>query len=61
MKLELLLNSIKNENSRYKDKFPNLDKLEDFNTPTYYKNFFKTPLTVNNCTESMISATYANH
>ena len=60
LKLDLLLNALKNENSRYKEKHPNILKLEDFDKPLYYKNFFKTPLTVNNCTESMISANYSN-
>jgi Zn-dependent M16 (insulinase) family peptidase len=28
----------------------------EFDKATYYKNFFKTPLTVNNCTESLLGA-----
>ena len=60
MKLELLLNSMKNENSRYKSTFPELTLIPDeFKQPIYYKNFFKTPLTVNNCSESMLACTRA--
>jgi hypothetical protein len=62
LKLELLLNSLKNENSRYKEKYPNLDKLkEEFDRPQYYKHFFKTPMTVNNCSESMIIPTNTSY
>lgn len=34
---------------------------DEFDKPTYYKHFFKTPLTVNNCTETMLTPTNANH
>lgn len=62
MKLELLLNQIKNENSRYQERSPEVVKLiGEFKKPIYYKTFFKTPLTVNHCVESMIGPTYANH
>lgn len=63
LKLELLLNSLKNENSRFGDKIPNLTTLtQEFESgkPTYYKNFFKTPLAVNNCTESLHASTNMN-
>lgn len=55
MKLELLLNQIKNENSRYDMKLLNQNEKdnEEDNKSYYYKNFFKTPLTVNNCVESL--------
>ena len=59
----MLLNAIKNENSRYKEKHPNLIQLHsefEGGNPTYYKNFFKTPLAVNNCTESMLAAPITN-
>lgn len=61
LKLELLLNSIKNDNSRFLEKYPNLERIpSEFDKPTYYKHFFKTPLTVNNCSESMIIPTLTN-
>ena len=63
LKLELLLNSLKKENSRYTERHPILELLpEDEFTgkQTFYKNFFKTPLQVNNCSESMIGPTNMN-
>lgn len=61
LKLELLLNALKNENSRYLEKYNNVEKIkEEFDLPVYYKHFFKTPLTVNNCSESMIIPTITN-
>ena len=63
MKLEMLLNAMKNENSRFSEKLPNIEKLSgefEGGKQTFYKNFFKTPLAVNNCTESMLSAPYTN-
>ena len=59
MKLELLLNTIKNENSRYLESHPSLKIIADefSGKPLYYKNFFKTPLTVNNCSEAMLGCT----
>ena len=54
---------MKNENSRYSEKIPNLVTLTsefEQGKPTYYKNFFKTPLAVNNCTESLFASTSAN-
>lgn len=62
LKLEMLLKSMSNENSRFSEKHPNLIKLDgEFEDgPTYYQNFFKTPLAVNNCTESMLSAPMSN-
>ena len=57
----MLLNSMKNENSRFSDKIPNLVSISsEFDKPIFYKNFFKTPLAVNNCTESMLASTIAN-
>lgn len=46
MKLELLLNSMKNENSRFKEKHSDIAEIPaDFaGEQTLYKNFFKTPL-----------------
>ena len=55
LKLELLLNSVKNENSRYQERHS--DILTDFTDQTYYKNFFKTPLAVSNCVETMVGPT----
>jgi Zn-dependent M16 (insulinase) family peptidase len=61
LKLELLLTSLKNDNSRYLDKYPNLIAIEsEFSKPNYYKNFFKTPLAVNNCTEAMLAVPSTN-
>lgn len=63
LKLELLLNSLKKENSRYSERHPALDLLPDDEFPgkqTFYKNFFKTPLQVNNCCESMVGPTNTN-
>ena len=63
LKLEMLMNSMKNENSRFTEKIPNLVTLTtefEQGKPTYYKNFFKTPLAVNNCTESLLGSTIAN-
>lgn len=60
LKLELLLNAIKNENSRYTSKSNDLIALPDFTNQTLYKNFFKTPLQVNMCAESMQGPTIAN-
>ncbi len=53
---------MKNENSRFSEKIPNLTSLSEFEIgkPNYYKNFFKTPLAVNNCTESMLGAPMTN-
>jgi hypothetical protein len=62
LKLELLLNSIKNENSRYLEKHSNIIQVGDeFNgKQVHYKNFFKTPLAVSNCVESMVGPTIKN-
>ena len=60
MKLELMLNTIKNNNSRYSQKHANIDLLSDFKEPQLYKNFFKTPLQVNMCAESMLGPTIKN-
>lgn len=63
LKLELLLNSMKNENSRFSEKIPNLALINgefEGGKPSYYKNFFKTPLAVNNCTESMLGTPVTN-
>ena len=58
LKLELLLNSLKLENSRYSERYPIIQKPKDeFSTPVFYKHFFKTPLTVNNCSETLIIPT----
>jgi Zn-dependent M16 (insulinase) family peptidase len=63
LKLDMLLNQMKNENSRFSDKFPLVTSLEGEFTggkPTYHSSFFKTPLAVNNCTESMLGAPNTN-
>ena len=59
LKIELLLNSIKNENSRYGERHSNILKVGDEfdGKQVYYKNFFKTPLAVSNCVESMVGPT----
>lgn len=63
LKLELLLNSIKNNNSRYSERASDvllLPEDEFSGKPVYYKNFFKTPLAVNMCCESMLGPTIHN-
>jgi hypothetical protein len=62
LKLELLLNSIKNENSRYLERYSDIIQVGDeFNgSQVHYKNFFKTPLAVSNCVESMVGPTIKN-
>ena len=63
LKLEMLLNSMKNENSRYSEKHSDLILLPDnefTGEQTLYKNFFKTPLQVNHCCESMIGPTISS-
>ena len=59
LKLEMLVNSIKNENSRFGTKSPIIDPKE-FVKPSYFQTFFKTPLAVNDCIESFVGPTYAN-
>ena len=45
LKIELLLNAIKNQNSRYQQKHKPLLLTEEFKEgQVLYKNFFKTPL-----------------
>ena len=62
MKLELLLNSIKNNNSRYTETPSEILRIEsEFNNPKYHMQFFKTPLAVNNCVESMLGPTLSDH
>jgi hypothetical protein len=51
MKLELILNQIKNENSRFMERHPN--QLTEFSKVNHHQLFFKSPLAVNNCIESM--------
>jgi Zn-dependent M16 (insulinase) family peptidase len=55
-KLEMLLNQMKNNNSRYLEKLPAVQPNEF--TQTYFKTFFKTPLAVNNNVESLLGPTY---
>ena len=57
LKIEMLLNSLKNENSRFLEKHSDhllLPDEEFTGKQTLYKNFFKTPLAVNNCVETMV-------
>jgi Zn-dependent M16 (insulinase) family peptidase len=57
LKIEMLLNAIKNENSRYLERHKDhlhLPEDEFSGKQTLYKNFFKTPLAVNNCVETMV-------
>ena len=62
MKIELLLNQIKNENSRFSESISDIKLLEkEFKAPVYHQTFFKTPLAVNNCVESLLGPTYANY
>lgn len=58
MKIEQLLNALKNENSLYTKKHSDVIMLDDFKDgQILYKNFFKTPLQVNMCAESMLGPT----
>lgn len=59
MKLEMLLNSLSQNNSEYKRSQSKVELLEDFTKPLYYQNFFKTPLSVNMCAESLLAPTIA--
>lgn len=59
LKLEMMIHAIRNENSRAKDLLNHLyEKDTSKFSPTYYKHFFETPLTVNNCAESFIGPGY---
>jgi Zn-dependent M16 (insulinase) family peptidase len=61
LKVELLLNAIKNQNSRYSQKQQSLLLTDEFKDgQILYKNFFKTPLQVNMCAESMLGPTVLN-
>lgn len=61
LKLEMLVNQIKNENSRFSEEHSNILRIEsEFSQPKYHLNYFKTPLAVNNCLEGMLGPTYAN-
>jgi Zn-dependent M16 (insulinase) family peptidase len=64
MKLELLFNKMENENSRFLEprggQVPLTKDFDAFTTPIYSKSFFKTPLSINNCSESLQSLDY-NH
>lgn len=61
LKLEMLLNNIKNQNSRYAERCSDILRIEsEFADQRYYQHFFKTPLVVNNCVESMVGPTYAD-
>ena len=63
LKIEMLLNAMKNENSRFSEKHKNHQLLpadEWSGKQTLYKNFFKTPLQVNNCVETMLGPMRSN-
>jgi hypothetical protein len=60
MKLELLLNAIKNENSMYGVQASPVKLTTEFEKQILYQNFFKTPLQVNMCAESLIGPTSKN-
>ena len=63
LKLEMLLNAMKNENSRYGERHKELLLLPDdefTGEQVLYKNFFKTPLQVNHCCESMVGPTISS-
>ena len=54
----MLLNQIKNENSRFGQESNEIKNVyREFTKPVYHKTFFKTPLSVNNCVEAMIGPT----
>lgn len=55
-KLEMLLNAMKNNNSRFGEVHSS-QILEPF-TPLYFKTFFKTPMPVNSCVESFVGPCY---
>ena len=55
-KLEMLLNAMKNNNSRFTEVHSN-QVLEPF-SPLYFKTFFKTPMPVNSCVESLVGPCY---
>ena len=58
LKVELMLNAVKNENSRYLERTPTVQVVNEWaGKQQYYKNFFKTPLHVNMCVESMVGPT----
>lgn len=57
----MLLNQIKNENSRFSETHPDLIKIpSEFEKQIFHQTYFKTPLAVNNCVESMLGPTYAD-
>lgn len=59
LKLELLLNSIKNNNSRYQEVHSDIE-MADPSAQSYHQNFFKMPLSVNNCVETIQIPTIMN-
>lgn len=62
MKLELLLNNMKNSNSRFTERHSNILRLDsEFKEPRFFQHFFKTPLAVNNCVESLLGPTISDH
>ena len=52
-----MLNAVKNENSRYKERVSSVDVRGEFTKQQFYKNFFKTPMQINMCVESMVGPT----
>jgi Zn-dependent M16 (insulinase) family peptidase len=62
LKLELLLHSLKNNNSRFLEAHSDILRIDsEFKEQKYHQHFFKTPLAVNNCVESMLGPTYADY
>ncbi len=57
----MMLHQIKNENSRFSDPRNPQATSKEFTSPIFYKNFFKTPLTVNNCVESFLGPSISNY
>lgn len=63
LKIEMLMNAMKNENSRFSERHSDIIMLpedEFTGNQTLYKNFFKTPLQVNHICESMVGPTISN-
>ena len=53
---------MKNENSRFKENHSDILRIDsEFKSTRYHQNFFKTPLAVNDCVESMLGPTYADY
>ena len=59
LKLEMIMNAISKENSLAREKLnPKFTSSKGNFEQKFYKNFFETPLTVNNCVESFLGSGY---